>query len=129
MKKILVTTLILYLSFFTLSSFAQNVITKTDNLKGSWQSVYDKSYTVKITEKEFIEIINKKVETKVNYILVNSCNETKMSANNKSLLNKIIKYKDGEDYYCYKILYLNHNSLSLLLDGNDKEITFKRLKK
>ncbi len=127
MKKILVTTLILYLNFFTLSTFAQNVITKTADLKGSWQSVSDKSYVVKITEKEFIEMINKNVETKVNYILVNSCNDTNVSANNKSLLNKIIKYKDGEDYYCYKILFLNNNSLSLLLDGNDKEITFKRL--
>ncbi len=129
MKKILVTTFILYLNFFTLSSFAQNVVTKTDDLKGSWQSVTDKSYIVKITEKEFIEMINKKVETKVNYILVNSCNETNMSTNTKSLINKIIKYKDGDEDYCYKILYLNHKSLSLLLDGNNKEITFKRLRK
>jgi hypothetical protein len=129
MKKILVTTFILYLNFFTLSTFAQNVITKTVDLKGNWQSVTDKSYIVKITEKEFIEMINKKVETKVNYILVNSCNEKNVAANNKSPLNKIIKYKDGEEDYCYKILFLNNNSLSLLLDGNDKEITFKRLKK
>lgn len=112
------------LFFYCLQINAQNK--EKSHIIGKWENNEDKKYVIKIDKLKIIEYYNNKVTDTIKYDLLNySCDSSYLNSNNEKKILFLKKYTD-DDEYCYEIVSLSKDYLTLIYSGNGNVISFRR---
>ena len=130
MKIVIKSSVIFFFLLLNNCKYFSHIIISVDERKlieGEWVSVQDSAYSLNISASQIIEYYNQEQQDIFKYEILNYSCDTAYMKSGVEKVSFFKKYKENDSYiFCYEILGLTKEYLSLQYTVNAKRILFRR---